>query len=262
MQDFMQGVVMSTEGNGQNSTETTEKTDKAENTVKASGTQNSAPAHDGVEVVVDTQEDVEEMVADINYQEAYQAQQQEIANYKKEIEELTGRLRSVSAAYQNKSNEVKEAKERLERQIQAREARNRGDVVSSIFAPFENLKRSITSFQRADLPVEHMQGLEMVRDQFWAAFTKMGLEEVPGNGSLFNPDIHEALTTMPVTDPVLHNTVTTVYESGYRINGIVIKNAKVVVGMYVAPQVEKPTEEAKTEQVAVETTPKQDDDTI
>lgn len=251
---------MSTEANGKNPTENAEKSaDTVKDTVKTSTTEDSTSVHDSTvelgEAVVDEQvDDAEDIVEDIDYQAAYMAQRQEIVDYKKEIEELTGRLRTVSAAYQNKTTEVKEAKERLERQIQAREARNRGDVVSSIFAPFENLKRSIASFQRAELPVEHIQGLEMVRDQFWAAFTKMGLEEVPGSGSLFNPDVHEALTTMVVTDPILHNTVTTVYESGYRINGIVIKNAKVVVGMYVAPQVETPedtvppdaTEEAVT----------------
>ena len=51
----------------------------------------------------------------------------------------------------------------------------------------------------------------MVKDEFWSAFQKLGLEEIPGEGSLFNPNIHQALTTMPVADPVLNDTVVQVY---------------------------------------------------
>jgi molecular chaperone GrpE len=75
----------------------------------------------------------------------------------------------------------------------------------------------------------------MVKDEFWGAFEKLGLEEVPGVGSLFNPNIHEALTTMPVMDPVLNDTIVQVYTTGYRINDTVIRASQVIVGKYTAP---------------------------
>ena len=150
-------------------------------------------------------------------------------------EELTSRLRSVSEAFRKKSEDVNATKKRLERQGEYKEAKTRGDVVSSIFEPFENLKRSIKGLKEAGIEESHIQGLEMVKDEFWTSLQKLGLEEIPGEGSFFNPNIHQALTTMPVTDPNLNNIVVQVYGTGYRINDIVIKPAQVIVGMFLAP---------------------------
>ena len=169
-------------------------------------------------------------------------------------EELTTRLRSISEAFRKKSDEVNATRKRLERQGEYKEAKTRGDVVSSIFEPFENLKRSITGLQNAEVDESHVQGLEMVKDEFWSSLQKLGLEEIPGKGSFFDPNIHQALTSMPVTDPNLNNIVVQVYGTGYRINDIVIKPAQVIVGMFTAPPVaEKPPVEENTEENAEET---------
>ena len=169
-------------------------------------------------------------------------------------EELTTRLRSISEAFRKKSEEVNATRKRLERQGEYKEAKTRGDVVSSIFEPFENLKRSITGLQNAEVDESHVQGLEMVKDEFWSSLQKLGLEEIPGKGSFFDPNIHQALTSMPVTDPNLNNIVVQVYGTGYRINDIVIKPAQVIVGMFTAPPVaEKPPVEENTEENAEET---------
>lgn len=163
-------------------------------------------------------------------------------------DELTNRLRSVSSAFQKKSEEINATKKRLERQGEYKEAKTRGDVVSAIFEPFENLKRSIEGLKRAEVEAGHIEGLEMVKDEFWEALQKLGLEEIPGKGSFFNPNIHQALTNMPVTDPNLNNIVIEVYGTGYRINDIIIKPSQVIVGMFIAPPEEKkPKQEAKEE---------------
>jgi molecular chaperone GrpE len=162
---------------------------------------------------------------------------------KTQVEELQGRLYKMSEAYQKKSTEVEGTRKRLEKLNEFNQAKLRGQVVSNIFTPFENLKRSIDSCAKAGVDDGLTSGLTMVRDEFWSAFQKLGLEEVPGVGTLFNPNIHEALTTMPVDDPVKNDTVVQVYSTGYRINDTVVRTAQVIVGKYYAPpKAEKPTE--------------------
>lgn len=161
---------------------------------------------------------------------------------KTQLEELQGRLYKMSDAYQKKSTEVAETRKRLERTNEINQAKLRGSVVSGIFTPFENLKRSIDSCTQAGVDAGLTDGLKMVRDEFWKALEKLGLEEVPGVGSLFNPNIHEALTTMPVDDPVKNDTVVQVYTTGYRINDTVVRNAQVIVGKYFAPAKPEVTE--------------------
>ena len=104
-----------------------------------------------------------------------------------------------------------------------------------MFTPFENLKRSVDACAKGGVDEGLTGGLTMVKDEFWKAFEQLGLEEVPGAGSLFNPNIHEALTTMPVQDPVQNDTVVQVYSTGYRINDTVVRTAQVIVGKYYAP---------------------------
>ena len=46
----------------------------------------------------------------------------------------------------------------------------------------------------------------------------------------FNPDLHEAITQIPVPDEKLKGKVVDVVEKGYLLNDKVIRFAKVVVG--------------------------------
>lgn len=179
---------------------------------------------------------------------------------KAKVEEWKGLYYKINDAFQKKSTEVQDTRKRLERMNEVNQAKLRGKVVSNIFSPFENLKRSIEACTKAGVDEGLTNGLGMVKDEFWSAFQKLGLEEIPGVGSLFNPNIHEALTTMPVMDPVLNDTVVQVYTMGYRINDTVVRTSQVIVGKYTAPP--KPAEpeiddSTETEEGEVS---KQDDD--
>ena len=164
---------------------------------------------------------------------------------KGKVEEWKGLYYKINDAFQKKSTEVQDTRKRLERMNEVNQAKLRGQVISNIFSPFENLKRSIDACTKADVDESLTNGLGMVKDEFWSAFQKLGLEEIPGEGSLFNPNIHEALTTMPVADPVLNDTVVQVYTTGYRINDTVVRTAQVIVGKYTAPP--KPDTEPESE---------------
>jgi len=75
-----------------------------------------------------------------------------------------------------------------------------------------------------------VKGVEMVFHQFMDGFKKLGLEPVPGKGSRFDPNLHEALTSVPVTDAALDEVVMEVFAEGYRIGSRLIAPAKVIVG--------------------------------
>ncbi len=104
-----------------------------------------------------------------------------------------------------------------------------------LFDPFENLKRSINSAKKGASAEDTANGLELVLKAFMGSFEKLGLEEVAGKGAPFDPNIHEALTTMPVADPALDQVVIDVFSTGYRIGSRLIAPAKVIVGAYQEP---------------------------
>ena len=147
-----------------------------------------------------------------------------------QLSELQARLRAVSAAYQKQQEEVVEVRKRLERQAALKEEMRRGEVVAGLFEPVENLKRSIDAAGKGASVEDTVTGLQMVQSQFMDAFKKLGLEEVPGQGAKFDPNLHEALTLIPVTDPAMDDVVIDVFSAGYRIGSRLIVPAKVVVG--------------------------------
>jgi len=166
----------------------------------------------------------------------------QLTDSNKEVSELTARLRTVSAAYQKQLEEVPAIKERIERQMNYRESKRRGEVVSILFEPVENLRRSIEIMKKAEVENSHIEGLDLVVKSFMDGFNKLGLQEISPKGELFDPNFHEALVTMPVQDPVLDDTVVEVYSIGYRIDKIVVIPAKVIVGKYTAPPEESSSE--------------------
>jgi molecular chaperone GrpE len=150
------------------------------------------------------------------------------------IQELEARLRTVSAAYRQKQEEIESVKRRLEDRAAMQEEIRRGEVVGSLFDPVENLHRSLEASK--GLPAE--QGLRMVYQQFMSALQKLGLEEVPGAGSPFDPSLHEAIATQPVESSDEDGTVLSVFSAGYRIGKRLIRPARVVIGSYTAPVAE------------------------
>lgn len=147
------------------------------------------------------------------------------------ISELEARLRTVSAAYREKQDEIQLTKDRLTRQASAQEEIRRGEAVMAIFEPVENLGRSLQSL-RTTAP-EAVVGVEMVYGQFVTALKVLGLEEVPGEGAKFDPALHEAIASEPVADAARDNTVLRVFSHGYRIGTRLIRPARVVIGSYV-----------------------------
>jgi molecular chaperone GrpE len=104
--------------------------------------------------------------------------------------------------------------------------------VGTLFEPVENLRRALEALRKGASPEDTVAGLGQVMSQFMAAFQKLGLEEVPGKGSRFDPNLHEALTTMTVMDPALDGVVIDVFATGYRIGNRLINPAKVIVGQH------------------------------
>jgi len=151
------------------------------------------------------------------------------AELQQQVNELTARLRTVSAAYRKQQEEITATRERLTRQAASREQLRRGEVVGAVFEPLQNLRRSRQSMESA-VAADHLKGIDMVISQFMTAFETLGLEEVPGCGSTFNPNLHEAISMVPVTDPALDNVVIEVFSAGYRIGSQLIAPARVIVG--------------------------------
>ena len=158
---------------------------------------------------------------------------------RQELEDTVARLKAVSGAYRTLQSDMKAFQERQRRQQLLKQEILKGDTVSRLFSPVQNLRRSVDAMSRAGVGEDWIKGLEMIHGAFMRGFQDLGLEEVPGVGASFDPSIHEALTVMPVTQPEQHDTVIQVFDAGFRVGTRLIRPAKVILGQYSAPAEEE-----------------------
>ena len=72
------------------------------------------------------------------------------------------------------------------------------------------------------------EGTELTLKQLGDVMSKFGVERVHPEGEPFNPDFHQAMSVQPRAD-VPPNTVTAVIQSGYLLNGRLMRPALVMV---------------------------------
>lgn len=73
-----------------------------------------------------------------------------------------------------------------------------------------------------------LEGTRATLKQLAATLERFGLAEVNPEGEPFDPTLHEAMTTQP-SAAVEPDTVLTVYQKGYTLNGRLLRPARVVV---------------------------------
>ena len=74
----------------------------------------------------------------------------------------------------------------------------------------------------------YKKGVEMIYDQFAGVIKKLGVEEIDALGKPFDPNLHNAVTQVE-DENFGENTVSQVYQKGYKLGDKVIRHAMVVV---------------------------------
>jgi molecular chaperone GrpE len=75
---------------------------------------------------------------------------------------------------------------------------------------------------------EFAKGIRQIQDEMMGALGRVGIQAYSPKGEPFDPSEHEAMASQPV-EGAESGTVTEVYQAGYRINGAVLRPARVVV---------------------------------
>ena len=163
------------------------------------------------------------------------ALENELLDLQARLRDTESKLKAVSSGYTQQQQEFERMRERNARLLVDTERRLVGESVQVFFEPVQNLRRSVDSLSKAGLSDDVVSGIRIVLRQFLDAMEGLGLEEVPGVGTPFDPAMHEALTTKLVADEVDDGRVVEVFDSGYRIGDQVIRAARVVIGRYQEP---------------------------
>ena len=78
-------------------------------------------------------------------------------------------------------------------------------------------------------PSTLIPGIESIRNGLKRNLESLGIKEVGARGESFDPDLHEALTTVPTEDKGLAGTIAEVYQTGFMKEERLVRPARVVV---------------------------------
>jgi molecular chaperone GrpE len=145
----------------------------------------------------------------------------ELSEAKRERDEYLELARRTKADFENYRKRVaKENSEAL--------ARGKADLARQLLPALDNLERALAAGEDASGHQALVKGVAMVRDELHGRLEGAGVEPFDPTGERFDPQLHEALSTRADegTEPGL---VLETLEKGYRLNGQVLRPAKVVV---------------------------------
>lgn len=167
---------------------------------------------------------MEEKNKDLTTEEQETAVNEVVEETDPRIAELNEQLAQAQDQYQRVLAEYANYKRRTDQEKEQLGAFVKGEALKALLPGIDNLERAITS---PDGP-EYRKGVEMVIRQFGETLTALGLEEIPALGETFDPELHNAVMREDA-DGVEPETVTEVYQKGYRLSGRVLRPAMVKV---------------------------------
>jgi molecular chaperone GrpE len=134
-------------------------------------------------------------------------------------------------------------RKRAARDASDAERRGKASLARDLMPSIDNLERALKSTgigpateAGADAVSEEVsaqealaRGVQLVHSELQAALARAGLEPFDPTGEKFDPNLHEAISTQPAENGVESGTVIETLERGYRLDGQVLRPARVIV---------------------------------
>ncbi|HEV2075856.1 MAG TPA: nucleotide exchange factor GrpE, partial [Thermoleophilaceae bacterium] len=112
------------------------------------------------------------------------------------------------------------------RDIAAAGARSKASLARELLPVVDNLERALESAEEGDGGLA--DGVRLVHAELVEVLQRNGVEPLEPGGEPFDPNVHEALSTRS-EDGAEAGVVLDVVQKGYRLEGAVLRPARVVV---------------------------------
>lgn len=142
----------------------------------------------------------------------------ELSKTKQELDETTDRLKRIMAEFENYKKRSSKEREMLYNSLLA-------DIISSFLPIIDNLEKAVDAKTEDE---GYKQGVELVLKQFMDTFKTLGVEQIEAVGKTFDPEIHEAVSSIQDEEKG-EKEIVQEYRKGYKIGTKVIRHSMVVV---------------------------------
>lgn len=144
-----------------------------------------------------------------------------LADTEQRLEQYVDHLKRERAEFEN-------YRKRAARERQEAMERGEEQLVERLLSVLDNFGLALEAANRSE-DEGLAKGVQMVHSELVSALTESGLEEVPGEGAPFDPEIHEAMMSEESEEALSEPVVSEVFRPGYRFKGRVLRPASVKV---------------------------------
>ena len=110
-------------------------------------------------------------------------------------------------------------------------------LLKNLLSTLDNLERAIQCGKDAGASGSLLEGVELTHKQFLETIEKLGLRQVSSAGSLFDPNMHQAVAQVE-SETVAPNTVVEEFQKGYFLHDRILRPAMVTVAKEKSNQTE------------------------
>ena len=152
---------------------------------------------------------------------------------KAEIERLTTELATLKDQALRAMADAENVKKRAEREVQAAKTYGVEKFAQDILSVSDNLARALMTIDESardslgDNAKNLLDGLELTEKNLMAVLSRHGITAVPGAGSKFDPNVHQAVAQIPSDEEKGY--VATVMQTGFKLGDRTLRAAMVAV---------------------------------
>lgn len=104
------------------------------------------------------------------------------------------------------------------------------EVIKALLPVIDDFDRAKKIADEEDNDEYFNEGVKLVYQKLKSVLRQQGLKEMDQENPEFNPELHEAITEIPVDDESKKGKIVDYIEKGYYLNDKIIRHAKVVTG--------------------------------
>ena len=149
----------------------------------------------------------------------------ELTAVRSDLDDLTKQRDDYLALAQRTQADFENYRKRMARDNAAAVDRGMAKLAKELLPALDHLELALKAAEGHE---DVVKGFAMVAGELQAALARVGIQAFSPKGEVFDPNEHEAMASQP-SEGAESGTVIEVYQQGYRINGAVLRPARVVV---------------------------------
>lgn len=147
----------------------------------------------------------------------------------KKVEELTDKLSKEHDDYLRLMAEFETFRRRNAEEKLAMVSSAAADTIKGMLPVLDDLERAMQMLEKSS-DENAKEGTKLIYNKLFDYLKSKGLSVIEAKGEVFDTDFHDAVTKFPAPSEDLKGKVIDVVQTGYLLNGKILRYAKVVVG--------------------------------